>query len=395
MLNSQDQQALTTIREFLDDLAYAYKNYRVIPGHDTLIFPDFAYLQNLLKNFNPVYRLIFTLFRQGHAAEEWVLREVFPAQVVDAMTSTGLLVKNERGYWHTPGLAIIPIEGLYLAVSLPPHYPTAPTTKQPVYLGAESIWLTHAIPPRLNNCRVLDVCAGSGIQGLICAARGAAKVVGLEKSEFAVSVARFNAGLNGFQNIVEVRQSDLFSALGAEERFDFVISNPPFMPVMEDVDYPICGTGGSDGTRILRGIYKDLAKFLADDGKGVMFCHALGGQYAITFNNEVLQRFATEEGLAVSAYVTDKSPIRDYMDRFLEGNLKNTCPEIPAELRKQKIETWRQELSERNVPAEYLYDQIIRFSKNSAAPGLRTIPVYDPRLTDPLYKRIAVAQKGA
>src|SRR5258708_3411543 len=198
MLNSQDSQALAAIREFFDGLAYAYKSHRMIPTQELGVFPPFSYLQGLFKNFNPIYRLVFTLFRQGHAAEERFLRQAIPSNVVDAMMAAGLLVKNSRGHWRTPGLAIIPVEGLYLAVSFPPFYPTATSRKQPVYLGEESLWLIHAIPARMRHCRVLDVCAGSGIQGLVCAARGAEKVVALEKSDLAVSVAEFNARLNGF-----------------------------------------------------------------------------------------------------------------------------------------------------------------------------------------------------
>src|SRR5215831_13314043 len=239
MLKNDDASAIATIRDFLDDLAFNYMSYRLIPYHDSLIFPDFAVVQESIKRLNSIYRLVFSLFRQGHVAEDSILRQALPPEVFEACVATGLLIQNQRQQWQTPSLVIVPIEGLYLAVSTPPHYPTALTRKQPIYVGIESIWLTRAIPSRLTGLRVLDICAGSSIQGLLCAARGAAHVVGLEMAAEAVSVARFNVALNGFADIVEIRQSDLYSAVGDGEVFDFIISNPPFMPVMDDVDYPI------------------------------------------------------------------------------------------------------------------------------------------------------------
>lgn len=395
MLKTDDESAIEVIRNFLDDVSFNYMSYRLIPYHDTLIFPDFVVVQQSIKSLNSIYRFLFSLFRQGHVAEDEVLRKAIPPPVFEAFVTTGLLVQNELKQWRTPSLVIVPIDGLYLTVSIPPHYPTAITRKQPIYLGVESLWLTRAIPSRLTGRRVLDICAGSGIQGLICAARGASKVVCLEKADDAVSVARFNVALNQFSDIVEIRPSDLYSALGEDEIFDFIISNPPFMPVMDDVEYPICGTGGADGTRLLRGIFAGLPKYLADDGEGVIFCNAIGDQFSINVNRELLTPLANEHNLRIRAFVHDKATIDEYINATLNGNLLNTCPELTADQRQQKITAWQEDLKQREVLSDFMYGQIVRFWKGKSEAGMANFPSYNLSTTDPLVARAINAKFSA
>lgn len=395
MLRTDDASAVAVIRDFLDDLSFAYVSYRVVPDHDSRIFPDFRVLHESLKNLNGVYRFLFTVFRQGHSAEESVLSRALPPAVFEAFAATGLLAPNERRQWRTPGLVIVPIEGLNLLVSIPPQYPTATTTKQPIYLGPESLWLTRTIPARLNRRRVLDICSGSGIQGLLCASRGAARVVGLEKSEEAVSISRFNVALNRMDDVVEIRHSDLFSALAEDEEFDFVISNPAFMPVMEDIDYPMCGTGGADGTRLLQLIFAGLPRHLAAGAEGVMFCNALGDQFSINFNRDVLAPLAREHGMRIYSYVNDKTPFELYVTQALIPNVIHSCPEVSAEQLDERVAAWREELRRQAVPAEYIYGQILRFWKGKPEVGMAHLPVYSPHMTDPLLAGAAYVNATA
>ena len=395
MLSSTNRQALDLVRGYLDDAGFAYMSYRLIPGHDSIIWPDFPVLHATLAQMSDTYRLLFTLLRQGHAAEERVLEQALPGEILDAFKACGLLEEASPGLWRTPGLALLPVEGLLLAVSLPPHYPTAASPKQPVYIGPESLWLTRALPPRLAGSSVLDLCAGSGIQGLLCAARGAALVVALELHPQAVAAARFNAALNGLQGVVEVRASDLGAALREAERFDLVVCNPPFMPVMEDVDYPLCGAGGVDGTRLLRRIVAGLPLWLAPGGEAVLFCNVLGGPTSVHFNDAVLEALARSHDLFIRAYVDDKHPWSEYVEATLLPNLRTTCPELSAVEREGRIAAWEAELKRRSIPADFIYGQILRVWQGRSPGGLVILPAYDPISTDPLLARARMARHRA
>ncbi len=392
MLRHDDARALATVRRYLDDAGFAYMSYRLIPGHDSIVWPDFPVLHATLAQMSGIYRLLFTLLRQGHAAEQAVLEEALPRDVLAALISCGLLEEAEPGVWRTPGVGLVPVEGLLLAASLPPHYPTATSRKHPVYLGPESLWLTRALPPRLAGARVLDLCAGTGIQGLLCAARGARRVVALELHPEAVAAARFNAALNGLQDLVDVRASDLYAAVEPGDRFDLALSNPPFMPVMDGVDYPLCGDGGSDGTRILRRIFAGLSRHLDTAGEALVFCNVLGGPTSIHFNDAVLAPLARRDDLFIRAYVDDKHPWSEYVEATLLPNLRATCPGLDAAVRDVRLEGWEAALDREGVPRAYVYGQILRVWAGRRPGSLVTLPAYEPTATDPLLARARMAR---
>ncbi|MFH1211559.1 MAG: 50S ribosomal protein L11 methyltransferase [Candidatus Woesearchaeota archaeon] len=76
--------------------------------------------------------------------------------------------------------------------------------------------------------RVLDVCTGSGHIAVFSAYKGAGRVVALDHNPAAVEAAKKNAALHGFSEIIDVRLSDMLSALDAKEKFDVVTGNLPF-----------------------------------------------------------------------------------------------------------------------------------------------------------------------
>lgn len=72
---------------------------------------------------------------------------------------------------------------------------------------------------------VLDMGTGSGVNALLAASKGA-RVVAVDINPHAVAAARDNAERNHLTHFVEVRLSDVFSAVG--ERFDLIIFDPPY-----------------------------------------------------------------------------------------------------------------------------------------------------------------------
>ncbi len=405
MLDTTDKQSLDVVRKFLDESSFSYMNYRQIPSSDHDIFPDFAQLHGSATGCSPIWRLFFTLFRQGHEAEEIFIREIFPDGVFDALVSLGLLVETRLHTWRTPGIGLVAFQGLWLWVSLPPYYPTKLSAKQPVYLGFDSTWLTQALPSSMRGRHVIDVCSGSSIQGLVCAARGASRVVCLEKNPEAIPIARFNIALNGFEEQVEVRETDLYSAVRADERFDFFVSNPPFMPVVENVDYPMCGDGGADGEVVMRRIFGELAPFMTKDCQGVAFCNVLGSQTAINFNEKFMAPWAEKNSYVVRAFIDGKIPMADYVSGGLDSNLARSCPELSEKERGQKAKDWLDSLSKRGVAAEYVYSQILRFWggeqkpqvfwRSKDEPAYSHCALYDKDMTDPLVGFMTAVRASA
>ncbi|MFC5908205.1 DUF7059 domain-containing protein [Streptacidiphilus monticola] len=76
--------------------------------------------------------------------------------------------------------------------------------------------------------RVLDLGTGSGVQALH-AARHAGRVVATDVNPRALHFTRLSAGLSGLADRVETREGSLFEPVAPDERFDLVVSNPPFV----------------------------------------------------------------------------------------------------------------------------------------------------------------------
>ena len=121
------------------------------------------------------------------------------------------------------------------------------------------------LPP---GARVLDLCSGSGALAIRAAARDRSRdVVAVDVSRRAVLTIRLNAALNGVR--VRAVRGDLFGAV-AGERFDAIVSNPPYVPAATD-DLPSRGLArawdaGRDGRALLDHICAGAARHLNPGG---------------------------------------------------------------------------------------------------------------------------------
>ncbi len=100
----------------------------------------------------------------------------------------------------------------------------------------ETEHLVEAAIARLQNCsapRIVDVGTGSGCIAVALAhAMPHSQMVALDISAAALAVAEQNARQNGVTERIHFLQSDLLAAV-VGERFDAVVSNPPYIALSE------------------------------------------------------------------------------------------------------------------------------------------------------------------
>ncbi len=89
---------------------------------------------------------------------------------------------------------------------------------------------------KMAEPRIVDIGTGSGNLAVAVARfHKTAQVTAIDKSPDALAVARRNAVKHGVGERIRFLEGDLFSPLAAGERFNFVLSNPPYIP-HEDLD---------------------------------------------------------------------------------------------------------------------------------------------------------------
>lgn len=79
--------------------------------------------------------------------------------------------------------------------------------------------------------KVLDIGTGSGCIACIIAKLTDAQVIGVDVSTDALQIALENSSKLGLFNKAIFRKSDIFS--NVREKFDMIISNPPYIPIIE------------------------------------------------------------------------------------------------------------------------------------------------------------------
>lgn len=115
--------------------------------------------------------------------------------------------------------------------------------------------------------RVADICTGTGALAISAAQAGAGSVTGVDLTYRAVFCAWLNSKLN--RAPIEVRRGDLFGPLAAE-KFDVILSNPPYIP-SESEELPRRGTtvpldAGLDGRALLDRICREAPNHLLPGG---------------------------------------------------------------------------------------------------------------------------------
>ncbi|HTX01853.1 MAG TPA: methyltransferase, partial [Acidimicrobiales bacterium] len=179
----------------------------------------------------------------------------------EQLTAAGL-VDSEDGLCVTTGWIVVPALRGFLVTGLPPTHGGASGAS--AYLGNDSFKLAGLLPDAAGR-RVLDVGSGCGIQGLL-ACRGAAARTLTDIDAFAVRVGGLNAALNGVAHPVRVLRGSLYEPV-AGERFDLVVSLPPYMPVVHGSGVTTSAGGGPDGLDVVQPLIVGAPEVLSDGGE--------------------------------------------------------------------------------------------------------------------------------
>ena len=122
--------------------------------------------------------------------------------------------------------------------------------------------------------RILDICTGSGAIAIALKKLGGFdRVDALDISDNALEVARRNA--NELDLDINFLKSDMFSSLTCENKYDIIVSNPPYIQSdavdtleseVKDFEPRLALDGDADGMKFYKIIAENYETYLADNG---------------------------------------------------------------------------------------------------------------------------------
>ena len=201
--------------------------------------------------------------------------------MVDSMTSAGPL--------GPPSVETMRFGGLRIDFDDSVLRPRPWTTAQS-YWSAELLRDAPAGP-------VLELCAGAGQIGLLAIAELERDLVLVDIDSTACRFARANARRAGLANRVVVRHAALEDALTTDERFVFVIADPPWVPSGHVGTFPrdplLAIDGGPDGLGPAWACLNVIAAHLVEDGSAII---QLGSDEQV---GRMRERLRTDRGLGL------------------------------------------------------------------------------------------------
>lgn len=127
--------------------------------------------------------------------------------------------------------------------------------------------------------KILDLCTGSGIVGISVAKYVPnAKVTQTDISSQALEIAKKNAIINKVEQKVEFINSNMFENISKNEKFDIIVSNPPYIKtdIIKSLDKEVQNEpklaldGGKDGLKFYKIIIDNAYSYLNKQGQVVL-----------------------------------------------------------------------------------------------------------------------------
>jgi release factor glutamine methyltransferase len=153
----------------------------------------------------------------------------------------------------------------------------------------------------------LDVGTGSGAIALSLLAEGPfSSVIATDVSDEALEVARSNAQRAGLDSRLELRCGSVWECIAADEQFDVVVANPPYIadaersslaPEVRDWEPPAALFAGTDGTDVLHEIVDSAGAHIRAGG-------LLALEVGVTQAQAIRQR-ALEKGFQSARVIQD------------------------------------------------------------------------------------------
>lgn len=202
-----------------------------------------------------------------------VVRAALSAEDLAALEDLGLVhAAHDDDSMCASTVAIYPIEELFIASDRRHDFDSTASVPPSDLVFSPMTRETQRflrLMPRESCDRLLDLCTGTGVAGLIAAAKFARQVTVVDIAARSVRFAEFNVALNALAN-VRVLQGDVYEPVRGE-RFGVIVAHPPYVPALE-TEF-VFRDAGVDGEQVTRKVIAGLGAHLEVGGQ--FFCECM------------------------------------------------------------------------------------------------------------------------
>ena len=304
------KSSLCELREFLKEINYSNIMTLAFKGDISKIFfpsPNYMLAKKFLTKINLDKRKLLEFLFLGESIKNNILLEYLKLQTLDELVKESIMIYNDESY-QLNNYIIIPYDNLYFFVGNC-FFPTTKNIKQTPYFGIDSLFLAEQIK-NYTNGYVLDLCCGSGIQGII-ASKNANYVDMIDIDENSLKIAKINCILNNVENKVTVKRIDVFNNYIFDKQYDYIISNPPFIPINENCNYPLAGKAGEKGIDFIKNFIDIMPNFLNKNGKLIISGQCLGKNKKL-----ILEEYLNKTNYNVEIYVRECYDIEIFLSEL-------------------------------------------------------------------------------
>lgn len=247
---------------------------------------------------------------------------------------------------------------LYIMTDWPMESLFQPTNTAVMSIGCDSLELVAlqvlSQPKQYSKQCVLDLCCGSGIQGIVYASthkNDCEEVLFIDLNPRALQFTKANLALNQLTSSISTKyhviHGDLFqpSQVQNTDGFDVILANPPFViPTTIDQPTAMYAVGGTDidGLEVTRTILHTSHKYLCSNSGILLMVTELSNIQDIQYHSHTLLLQTPQQKLDILYCIQDVESIDEYLQERQEEHAfpatKTTDLSLSQQLSKMQIE---------------------------------------------------------
>ncbi|MFA5351355.1 MAG: class I SAM-dependent methyltransferase [Candidatus Omnitrophota bacterium] len=326
-----DLKAIRRLRSLLDEACYNL-------AADIAVRPSGLNIKSLPERLTA----FLELFHLNRKITSVCATRAFGKRFLAELVKLGLVVAEGRHIKPVCGIRCI--NGYYFI------YDYDVSSCDYAYMGEDTDIFARCLPLNLHGKKALDLCTGTGIQAILLD-HSADQITAVDISARAANFARFNVALNGLGSKVSILRGDLFGPVKGK-RFDLIVSNPPYIPIPENLNFPLAAKGGEDGLLVLKRIIGGIKSYMAKNGLGLVL-GITPGAYRAPFVLSMLTKTAKTSRLDIDLILLQRKPKQvevDVRPCFLLGYNRKPF----SELKKAMADLYAR------TEADFLYTYLIK-----------------------------------